>query len=166
MKNLKLFPLDNTNFGQPDLVGKRKLSRPFSPSCPLHLILKAKCAVFKIYEPEVKEFIEKYALKWDVQVYDVALNWDHGHLLVQAPSRHSFNSFVRNLTSAISRLWGHKGLFEQRPYTRLIKWGRDFEQVKRYLALNQIEARGYSKAQARLILKSQDLGASNVIKSE
>ena len=151
MKSLRLFPQDKVEFGQQNLMGQRKESRPFSSVCPIHLVLKAKAPVFEIYKEFALEVLQKYAKKYNIQIFCSALNWDHIHLLIQATDKQAYTNFVRVFCSAISRRWGYKGLFEQRPYTRLVRWGRNFQNVKKYIEINQIESRGYSKTQARRI---------------
>jgi hypothetical protein len=37
--------------------------------------------------------------------------------------------------------WNLKGLFDLRPYTRILTWGRQFKAVLKYSNLNKLEAR-------------------------
>ena len=59
--------------------------------------------------------------------------------------------FIRTLTSLLvsllSKLKGKslKGLFDLRPFTRILSWGRDFRNVIHYHELNDMEARGFQR---------------------
>ena len=67
------------------------------------------------------------------------------------PSREAYNAFIRTLTAAmvraISKYFGKslKGIFDLRPYTRILEWGRDYRNVMDYHDLNDLEARRYIK---------------------
>ena len=72
-------------------------------------------------------------------------------MIFTIPSREAYKSFIRTLTAAvvraISKFAGKalKGIFDLRPYTRILEWGRDYRNVKDYHDLNDLEARGYIK---------------------
>src|SRR5437868_4207923 len=147
-------------FGGSLLEGKRKVARPLSTKVPIHLILKSKglpsstdkptkkCTLFNPRNRELKKIIRTYANKYQITIYDMALNWSHIHLAVRIPSRAAYLAFIRTLTAKLifyfSRLIKQKltGLFSLRPYTRILSWGRELKTVLDYIILNQLEAQG------------------------
>src|SRR5437868_9007060 len=147
-------------FGGSLLEGKRKAARPLSTKVPIHLILKSngiplstnktikKCTLFNPGNRELKKIIRTYANKYQITIYDMALNWSHIHLAVRIPSRAAYLAFIRTLTAKLifylSKLKKQnlKGLFSLRPYTRILSWGRELKTVLDYIILNQLEARG------------------------
>ena len=70
-------------------------------------------------------------------------------MIFMIPSREAYKAFIRTLTAAmvraISKFAGKalKGVFDLRPYTRILEWGRDYKNVLNYHDLNDLEARGY-----------------------
>ena len=83
------------------------------------------------------------------------MNWSHIHMIFMIPSREAYKAFIRTLTAAmvraISKFAGKtlKGIFDLRPYTRILEWGRDHRNVMNYHDLNDLEARGYIKRPKR-----------------
>jgi hypothetical protein len=69
-------------------------------------------------------------------------------MLLLIPSKKAYLAFIRTITSLLvsflSKLKGRslKGLFDLRPFTRILSWGRDFRNVINYHELNDMEARG------------------------
>jgi hypothetical protein len=48
-----------------------------------------------------------------------------------------------------------KGLFDLRPYTRILEWGKDFQNIFDYHDKNDIEARGmYSRKKTKKEIKT------------
>ncbi|MEZ0390879.1 MAG: transposase, partial [Pseudobdellovibrionaceae bacterium] len=141
IKNMK-------SFGGELLKGKRKTKRPLSTKLPLHLILKAcEKLVFSPGNLSLERLIHNQAQKFNVKIYELAVNWSHIHLIIKIKERENYNQFIRSLCSILAakvraRKPHLKTLFTLRPFTRLISWGRDFKSVVEYLILNQMEARG------------------------
>jgi REP element-mobilizing transposase RayT len=135
-------------FGGSLLTGKRKCRRPLSTKHPIHLILKTGRA--KLFHPannDLVKIIKSDAQKFGVKIYDVAVNWSHIHLLIQLPSRDAYNRFIRSITSRLVAYferksgWNLKGLFDLRPYTRILTWGKQMITVLNYSQMNKIEAK-------------------------
>ena len=69
-------------------------------------------------------------------------------MLMKLPSRDSYLAFIRTITSLIvaylSKLKCRnlKGLFDLRPFTKILSWGKQFKTVIEYHELNDLEARG------------------------
>jgi len=143
-------------FGGSLLQGKRKSARPLSTKKPIHLILK--CTGKRIFSPtdrKLEKLIHNQANKYGIKVYEVALNWTHVHLLIKLPSRDAYVAFIRTITSLIvsfvskaqgivSKTKGSalKSIFDLRPYTKILSWGKQFQRVVEYIELNTSEALG------------------------
>ena len=136
-------------FGGSLLTGKRKSARPISTKHPLHLVLKSTGgSYFNPTNSQLEKIIRTQAEKYSITIYDYALNWSHIHVLLRVPSRKDYLAFIRTLTALIvgylSTALGKnlKGLFDLRPFTRVVSWGRDFKRAFDYQTLNQLEALG------------------------
>ncbi len=135
-------------FGGSLLDGKRKSKRPLSTKHPLHLILKSSHnGLFNPGNQSLEKLIRSQAKKFGIKIYDLALNWSHIHFLIKLQDRRDYVKFVRSLTSILAikirKMKPHlKAIFDLRPYTRIISWGRDFKEVLNYQVLNQLEALG------------------------
>ncbi|MEZ0393371.1 MAG: transposase [Pseudobdellovibrionaceae bacterium] len=136
------------SFGGELLKGKRKAKRPLSTKQPLHLILKScEKLVFVPTNLSLEKLIHSQAQKFNLKIYELAINWSHIHLIIKIKERENYNQFIRSLcsilTAKIRAQRPHlKTLFVLRPFTRIISWGRDFKSVVNYLILNQMEAQG------------------------
>jgi REP element-mobilizing transposase RayT len=136
-------------FGGSLLVGKRRSARPLSTKLPLHLVLK--CCARAYFNPgnrSLEKILRDHAFKFGLKIYDISLNWSHIHLLILIPSRAAYTAFIRSVNAALVRFISAKlgkvltQIFELRPYTRILSWGREFLGVQAYLKLNDQEARG------------------------
>ena len=139
-------------FGGSLLIGVRKNARTLSTKKPIHTILKSSGSRF--FNPgnrSLENLIHSHAAKCKIKIHRVSLNWSHVHMIIMIPTRDAYKAFIRSLTAAIvravSKIVGKslKGLFDLRPYTRILEWGRDFKNVMDYHDLNDLEARGYIK---------------------
>ncbi len=136
-------------FGGSLLSGKRKTARPLSLRQPIHLVLKSSgSSCFVPGHRKMELLIKSHAKRYGIQLYEVSLNWSHIHLLVKLPSRDAYLAFIRTLTSLLvsllSKLKGRslKGLFDLRPFTKILSWGKQFKAVVAYHELNDLEGRG------------------------
>ncbi|MGZ3745260.1 MAG: transposase [Pseudobdellovibrionaceae bacterium] len=138
------------------LKGKRKNARPLSSTKPLHLVLKSSGSSF--FNPgnrKLEDIFREHAKKHSIKIFALSLNWSHVHLLLKLPSRNSYLAFIRTVTAAvvlfISKLRGEnkKGLFDLRPFTRILNWGRDFKNALAYIEKNSLEAWGLSAKKKR-----------------
>jgi len=150
-------------FGGGLLQGKRKSARPLSTKKPIHLILK--CSGKSVFNPsnrKLENLIRNQANKYGIKIYEIALNWTHVHLLIKLPSRDAYVAFIRTVTSLIvsfvSKAQGIvsksksfvtktkgldlKSIFDLRPYTKILSWGKQFQAVVEYIELNTLESLG------------------------
>jgi REP element-mobilizing transposase RayT len=139
-------------FGGNLQVGKRKSQRPLSTKVPLHLVLRS--SDYKIFNPREKmihDLIASECKRYGIKLYSFSPNWTHMHLLIKIPSRETYNKFIRSFTAKlalkISKALGKaiSGLFDLRPYTKILSWGRQFKKALQYQVLNQAEAK-YGRA--------------------
>jgi REP element-mobilizing transposase RayT len=129
--------------------GKRKEARPLSTKHPIHLTLKSTGnSFFYPSNRALDKLIRNCADKYNIKIYDLALNWSHIHAMILIPTREAYKAFIKTLTSLIveliSKQRGRKltQIFDLLPYTRILSWGREFKKVLEYIIQNQMEALG------------------------
>jgi hypothetical protein len=136
--------------------GKRKLARPFDAKRPVHLVLKSSRAKgsLSLQRPTNEKTLSKrvygFAPKFGIKVLEFANSGNHLHLLIMASNRKGFQNYLRTVTAVLARevsgaRKGRKfGKFWDAPaFSRVISWGKALNLVKRYLALNNLEAFGF-----------------------
>lgn len=137
------------------LIGKRKSKRPISTQSPLHLVLKSDLkGVFNPGNRRLEKRIRSLAQKFNLKIYDLALNWSHIHCVIRIKDRGDYNAFVRALTGTIAlkirkSIRDIAAVFTLRPFTRILSWGRDFKNALNYQVLNQLEAWGLIQRASR-----------------
>ncbi len=133
-----------------------KTARPFSSKETLHLVFRSTMATGKnsLLHPfnarKVEKIILKQAYKWGIKIYELANVGNHIHLLVLAKERRLFKAFIRAVTGLIARfvLRAERGraknvkFWDQRPFSRIVAWKKDFDLVKKYVIQNYNEAMG------------------------
>lgn len=119
--------------------GKRKVSRPLSTKLPIHLVLKAKDPFQLLRNVEIiEQTIRKYANKFGVTIYELAVHADHIHLGFKVPSRDLYRRWIRAVTSVLAlRIARLK--WSLPPFTRIGTWGRDFKRLIDYIRHNKTE---------------------------
>lgn len=137
------------DFGGSLLNGKRKEARPLSTKHPLHLILKSEKArgtcSFINHRFAIELALAKAAAQFKVKIYDKAVSNDHIHMVIFFKSKETYKGFVRVLSAQIVRIIAEKtkmplkNFFTQRPYTKILSWGRQFKTALEYQVLNQME---------------------------
>jgi len=136
-------------FGGSLLLGKRKEARPLSTKHPIFMTLKSTHTSF--FNPSTRSLervIREYAAKYQIKIHEFSLNWTHIHFAISIPSKENYLAFIRTLTAEIVRLLSKalgknlKGLFDLRPHSRIVTWGRELKSVIDYIILNQMEAWG------------------------
>ena len=123
--------------------------------------------------------LKKASLKYGIRIYRQAIQSNHIHLVLKVPSRYAYKcfisvisgkiaSFVMNFMSFINFIKdlsirdirpgageGYKtphtgqAFWEYRPFSRLLYWGKDYNQSLRYLLKNTLEAVGFIKYEPR-----------------
>lgn len=98
----------------------------------------------------LSDFIPAKADHFGIRLFRFAIERNHLHLLIQATDRRGLNGFLRVVTGVIARkaLDAEKGksknqqMWEKRPYSRVLSWRREFENVLNYIERNVLEAKG------------------------
>jgi REP element-mobilizing transposase RayT len=161
------------SFGGSLLVGKRKSKRPLSTKNPIHLILKSNHkGVFAPGNISLEKLIFSQIKKFNIRIYQHAINWSHIHLVIKLHNQQDYKKFIRSITSIMAQKIraklqktdkAYEKVFELRPFTRVLKWGRDFKITMSYQILNQLESLGMIKrvesaTRKRRRVEVQDLG--------
>ena len=142
MKQQKLFEDEALLFHGGELARKkRKTLRPLDSKRALGCTLKAGRHDLLTREGWIEHEARKWARRFHVRAYEIAVNHDHIHLVLRIPSRRCYCAFIRALTAALARAFG-KGLFVLLPFTRIVAWGRDFRTACAYARKNRAEAHG------------------------
>lgn len=147
MKQLSLFPNEfSKSFGGSILKGKRKSARTLSSQHPIHLVLRSskahKSLSFANNRSKLDRIYRACAQKWGIKIYGLVWNFDHVHAVIKIPNRTLYINWIREVTGAIAAMLGAKDFFDERPFTRIVEWGRDLRNAKDYLELNDMERFG------------------------
>lgn len=142
-------------FGGSLLRGKRKSRRPLCSKRAQHLVLKANDlqkrfpgVSFVRARAMVTKILKYQAEKHHVQVHALSVNWNHCHLAIKFQRREDYIRFIRAVTGHLTVSLSHffkkplKGLFDLRPYTRVVEWGRSYKNLLRYIQINIFESEG------------------------
>lgn len=149
MKQLTLIKKPPTEYGGSLLKGRRKTERTLNSRKPMHLVLKTKSSSFLFKQKQkMQTVLRKQAKTFGVKIYSESIQSDHWHICLKITNRRLYRGFIRSLTGIIARQLG-KGLWQLRPYSRIVEWGRDFLNVKDYLLLNYCEMSGIVPYTAR-----------------
>ena len=152
----------NSEHGGVKAIGKRKMARPFSSKASLHLVLRSSQAVGKLSFLQkdnskwISNLLKKQSKKWGIKVYEFGNSGNHLHLLIRAPKKKLFNSFLKVFTSAIAMKWtgGRKGkpstkFWDHLPWSRIVAWGKAYWTAKKYVIQNRLEGLGLIPYQLR-----------------
>ncbi|MBL7689013.1 MAG: hypothetical protein JNJ49_13350 [Bdellovibrionaceae bacterium] len=147
------FPLKERVFAP----GKRttrasRVYRPRATKEAMHLVLRSDRArgpksLLK-YDRVVRAVIAKLASKHGVRIYRIVNAGNHLHITLKLSKQFLWHGFISGVTGGIASALGfkrdstNKGFWSSRPFTRVIAWGRDYNVVKDYHTLNQLEADG------------------------
>jgi REP element-mobilizing transposase RayT len=161
-KQLQLFKAyTQTAFGGSLLKNSHaKYKRPWSPKASMHLVLKAKEYRLKHYDRKVEKIIERQAAKQYIKIYSLQNVENHIHLVIKSRNKDSLSNFLRAICGLIAR--NTKVTWLQRPFTRLVRWGKAYARLKNYMTINRYESQGYTRVQARFMLE-MDLGLINSV---
>ncbi|MBK7891565.1 MAG: hypothetical protein IPJ84_12235 [Bdellovibrionales bacterium] len=127
--------------------------RPLATKEAMHLVLRSDRArgpksLLK-YDRIVRAVIAKVASRRGVRIYRIVNAGNHLHITLKLSKQFLWRGFISGITGGIARAVGFErdesskqGFWNSRPFTRLISWGRDYNVVKDYHVLNQLEAEG------------------------
>ena len=136
-------------FGGSHLVKKRKSKRPLDFGKLTHLVLRLKDnqpAFFSPRDRDLRRLFYLVAAKYSIQIEELILNHTHIHAVIAIKDRESYRGFIRELTSKIvgslSKSIGikFKKIFDHRPFTRIVSWGRGMMVLDQYMNKNEQES--------------------------
>ncbi len=95
----------------------------------------------------LKTFRPAKAAYFGIRLHHYAILNGHLHFLLQAGHREALSGFLRVISGVIARrvLGAEKGrpkgarMWEGRPYSRVLTWGREFKNVLAYIQRNALE---------------------------
>ena len=143
--------------------GRRKSRRPVTTKDAMHLTLRSSYAVGKrsFHQKEIAVFIKSLlqasAKRYGIRIYSYSINPNHLHVLLRAKTKGGFKAFLRNLAGKIAQkaTGAKKGnafgkrFFDQLAFTPIVKFGRDFKGVAKYILQNIQETLGLIAYQPR-----------------
>ena len=141
-KQLCLIPKPKLECGG-SLNNTGRVQRVIPTKSPLHMVLKSKRRwdLFK-HRSLVVEVLKQQAKAFGIQIYGLSVQMDHIHMSIRVFDRKSYIKFIRALNGILARRLG-KGLWKFRPYTRIVRWGRDLSQLNDYIFRNELEVFGF-----------------------
>ena len=174
MKQLSFLPKVKTEHGGNLSTGKRKSRRPLDPKNSHHLVLRSELAVGarSLFTNRIlaQRIIKKYAQKFQIRIYDCSINGNHIHLLAKGSNRRNLQNFFRVAAGQVaqellklyplqkdqaspardSTHWKNGRTFwSTLIYSKIISWGREFQNVKGYIIRNIKETLGLIPYQER-----------------
>jgi REP element-mobilizing transposase RayT len=163
-KQLQLFKTyTQTAFGGALLKNSHaKSKRPWSPKASMHVVLKAREYKLKHCDRRVEKIIERQAAKQCIKIYSLQNVGNHIHIVIKSRNKESLSNFLRAVCGLIAQTT--KVTWVQRPFTRLIRWGKAYRTLKNYMTINRYESQGYTRRQARFMLE-MDLGLIDLVPS-
>jgi len=150
-------------FGGSLIKGNAREARPIALKRPMHLVMRSSYAKKEksFLRPErarrIHQIIHRVGTLSGVKIYRYANSGNHLHLVIRARSRRSLSNFLRAVSGIIARLTlgaergKARGLkfWDARPFSRILEWGREYQNVSNYLLQNTLEALGFIPYQAR-----------------
>jgi hypothetical protein len=136
-------------FGGEHLKFKRKSQRPLDFKKTTHLVLRLKPLLPSILNPRDKNLRKgfcKIADKYNIKLYQLVFNHTHLHAAILIPNRQAYVSFIRELTSKLVAYFTRttkirfKNIFLNRPFTRIVEWGKGVRKLMNYFVKNEIES--------------------------
>ena len=135
--------------------------RPRGTKEAMHLVLRSDRArgpksLLK-YDRVVRSVIGKLASRHGVRIYRIVNAGNHLHITLKLSKQFLWHGFISGLTGGIARVLQYKrenskqGFWNSRPFTRLISWGRDYDIVKDYHTLNQLESDGVVPPRSQML---------------
>jgi REP element-mobilizing transposase RayT len=144
------FTLCKTAFGGSLLLGKRKSKRPITSKKSIHLILRLNPKYSgPLLSPLYKKSInclKATAFQYEINIHELAFNFTHLHIVIKVKNRKSYIQFIRTLTQRLTFLARKQQkiktsrIFLNRPYTRIVNWGRSYKTIIQYIYKNHLES--------------------------
>src|SRR3954469_5728124 len=92
-KQLDFFGKPRREHGGEIRRGKRKLHRPLNTKLPVHIVMRSEIARAKLsllnHQRAIEKIIRKWADRYQVSVFEIAIVSNHIHLLIRGKKRSS-----------------------------------------------------------------------------
>lgn len=142
--------------------GKRKLSRPFDSKKSMHITLRSAKArgkwsfLHRRNDKKIQRALYRYAVQFNIKIYRFANVGNHLHILLKGQSKREFQSFLRTFSGVVPRVVmnakkgkpgegvhrGKRKFWDGLTYSKLIVWGKQFQNTSQYVLKNTLEAFG------------------------
>ena len=162
-RQLSFLPKPPIEHGGSLVEGKRKGVRPVDPKSTHHIVMRSSRArgewsmLHPKHRKNVDECAQAIAKRHGIKLYRYVNVGNHLHLLVKTPSKKAFHAFLRDLAGTIAivvtgarkciplegRFW------DQRVYSKIVSWGREFKNLEQYFIKNMFEAAGLLSRKAK-----------------
>ncbi len=159
------YPADPTAYGGTLLKTRRGRARPrpLSKKHSMHLVLRSSKATgpWSFKKPKnnaaIRAILAKFTRKYSIRIVELAIVGNHLHLQMQLRKCESYKHFIRAVSAAIamavtkSSRWQplKQKFWDHRPFTRIARGLRAFKILRNYVQLNQLEALGNTRMEAR-----------------
>lgn len=136
-------------FGGAYLKNKRKTQRPLDFKKSTHLVLRLKDHLPSLLSPrdlKLRTGFHKLAEKYEIRVYQLVFNHTHLHSVLLIPNRNAYVAFIRELTSKLVLYFARtvrlkvRRIFQNRPFTRIVSWGKGMKILRKYMQKNESES--------------------------
>ena len=136
----------------------------------MHVILRSSIAkgkmsfLSKSHSRKILSIINKNRKRFGIRIYSISINSNHIHILLKLQYRNSFAKFMKSISSIIARFMlgvkkgkaKSKQFWDNRPYSRIVEWGKAYYGVKAYILQNIKEAKGLCEYKPRKINTKQN----------
>lgn len=150
-------------------IKKRRAKRPLNIKQSHHITMKSHHAVgsrslFK-HKKMILRIIKKNSLRFQIKIYEYAIQGNHIHLLVKAKSREGLQNFFRVIAGHVAQRIlkdfplkmvcsnttggapettsgcekNQRKFWSYLLYSRIVSWGKDFKNVVSYIQKNTLE---------------------------
>ncbi len=139
-------------FGGSQLYKKRKSARPLAFNKAMHLVLRLNERLPSFFNPkdsQLRIVILKMAEKYEIKTYRLILNHTHLHMLIKLRDRSSYINFIKEITAKLTQNFSDETgiklnkIFNNRPWTRVVEWGRPFDLLCKYMDKNEKESKAF-----------------------
>lgn len=140
-------------------------ARPIVAKMPIHIVLRSSLATgamsMKRFERKIQNIIYSKAKQNGIKIYHYANVGNHLHIVCVLANKRKWQAFIVPVTALIARIASGakkgqkltKKFWDARPWTRITKWGRPYDALKRYLRINQLQALGFIRETAETIVR-------------
>ncbi len=141
---------------------KSRQHRPRSTTEAMHVVLRSDYArgarSLLRYDRMVRAVIEKLAARHGIRIYRIVNAGNHLHMTLKLSKQFLWRGFISGVTGGIARAVQRKrngdsqqGFWNSRPFTRIISWGKDYNVIKDYHLLNQLEVEGVLPPRSQML---------------